>query len=81
MIIWLLKQAIRLLAELAPTTAVKLHTQDDTILNRQDYGVSWVSDGRKFFYFHDYMGWHNLSEGHRSDACDDPAYCPWHGSL
>lgn len=78
--IWLLKKLIQLLAELAPTTAVKFHSQDDNIIGTA-YGVSWEADGRYFFYFHDYMGWHNLSEGHRSDQCDDPAYCPWHGSL
>lgn len=45
------------------------------------WGIGFHLDGRRHFYFHDYMGWHNLSELHRSDRCPDHAYCLWHGSL
>jgi len=45
------------------------------------WGIGFHLGGRRHFYFHDYMGWHNLSELHRRDDCDDAAYCLWHGSL
>ena len=77
---YFLKLLIRILGEKVPGTKVKIHTQDSNI-GGPDWGVAWEADGRKFFFFHDYMGWHNLSEGHHRDKCDDPAYCPWHGSL
>jgi hypothetical protein len=44
------------------------------------YGLKFNWDGRRMFFFYDYE-WHNLSETHRSENCDDPAYCQWHGSL
>jgi hypothetical protein len=75
-----LKWAVRFLGERVPSTSVKLHTQDDPIIGTA-YGVSWDSDGRHFFFYRDYMGWHNLSEGHKRVDCKDPAYCPWHGTL
>jgi hypothetical protein len=45
------------------------------------WGIGFHLGGRRHFYFHDYMGWHNLSEMHRSDECNDSAYCLWHGNL
>lgn len=59
---------------------IRLYTQDDTVIGLA-WGIQWEADTRRFFYFYDYMGWHNLSETHRRDQCDDPAYCLWHGSL
>lgn len=56
-----------------------IHTQDG--LFGPHWGFGFQHGGRRHFYFHDYMGWHNLSELHRRDKCDDHAYCPWHGSL
>lgn len=62
-----------------PLASFSLHTQDG--LFGPDFGLSWTAEGRRFYYFHDYMGWHDLSEGHHRSKCNDPAYCPWHGSL
>lgn len=45
-----------------------------------DYGFGFKWDTRDMYYFHDYMGWQNLSERHRRDQCTD-AYCQWHGTL
>jgi len=56
-----------------------IHAQDG--LFGPHWGIGFQHGGRRHFYFHDYMGWHNLSELHRRDNCDDSAYCPWHGSL
>lgn len=47
----------------------------------KDWGFGFNWDGRKIFYFHDLRGWHNHSEKHRRENCNDPAYCPWHGAL
>ena len=63
-----------------PLESFSIHTQVSN-LGETDWGFGFSADGRRFFYFHDYMGWHDLSEGHRRDKCDDPAYCLWHGSL
>ena len=65
--------------KMSPLPSFSIHTQKG--LFGPDWGFGFMMDGRRFFYFHDYMGWHDLSEGHRRDKCDDPAYCPWHGSL
>jgi len=50
-------------------------------LHDRGIGLKWTWDTRDMFLYRDYMGWHNLSEMHRRDQCDDPAYCPWHGNL
>ncbi len=85
---WLLRLLLRLHKKLEwqpekdvapPLESFSVHTQDG--LFGPDWGFGFSAGGRRFFYFHDYMGWHDLSEGHRRDKCDDPAYCPWHGSL
>lgn len=57
----------------------RVHSQDG--FAGPHWGIGFNQGGRRHFYFHDYMGWHNLSELHRRGNCDDPAYCPWHGSL
>lgn len=75
----LLKLAI--LLRFPDATDISWYTQEDTALSCTDYGFKFKADTRKFFFFHDYMGWHNLSERHRKEQCDDPAYCLWHGSL
>ena len=59
--------------------AFHLHEQSSTI--GFDWGFGFNAWGRKFFFFHSYMGWSNLSEKHHRDNCDDHAYCLWHGSL
>jgi hypothetical protein len=57
-----------------------IHVQEDSCFGPH-WGIGFHHGGRRHFYFHEYMGWHDLSEGHRRNKCDDPAYCPWHGSL
>gem|GEM_PF-4020024 len=53
----------------------------NTPITGWDYGIKFTWGGRRIFFFHSFMGWHNLSEAHTSARCSDPAYCPWHGSL
>ena len=63
-----------------PRTTIELHTQDDSIIGTA-WGIEWRAGNRRHHIHRDYMGWHDMSEGHTRDKCDDPAYCPWHGSL
>ncbi len=56
-----------------------IHSQNGVL--EPHWGIGFQLRGRRHFYFHDYMGWHDLSEGHQRDKCDDPAYCSWHGNL
>lgn len=56
-----------------------LHKQSGSL--GYPWGFGFNAWGRKFFYFHYYMGWSNQSEMHHRDRCTDPAYCEWHGNL
>lgn len=59
-----------------PPPGFYIHTQDG------GWGFGYIYEGRRMFFYHgQYSGWSNLSEGHRSECCDNPAYCPWHGAL
>lgn len=50
-------------------------------LGGNDFGFKFKWGNRRMLFFHDYMGCHNLSEGHERKDCRDTAYCEWHGSL
>jgi len=63
----------------------RIHTQENRLgfplEILPDYAFKWTWDTRRMYFFRSYMGWSNLSDGHRADQCHDAAYCQWHGSL
>ena len=64
---------------------LRIHTQENRLgfplEILPDYAFKWTWDTRRMYFFRSYMGWSNLSDGHRADQCHDAAYCQWHGSL